>query len=66
MFKRKGGGGVKGLLNNVKKNCTFLSGWLPLLHLKDGFMEEDYWAIPRIALLFKGLYLQRDNSLRQL
>ena len=29
MFKRKGGG-VKGLLNNVQKNCTFLSGWLPL------------------------------------
>ena len=29
MFKRKGGG-VKGLLNNVKKNCTFLKGWLPL------------------------------------
>ena len=27
----KGGGGVKGLLNNVKKNCTFLKGWLPLL-----------------------------------
>ena len=25
----KGGGGVKGLLNNVKKNCTFLKGWLP-------------------------------------
>ena len=25
----KGGGGVKGLLNNVQKNCTFLSGWLP-------------------------------------
>ena len=24
-------GGVKGLLNNVKKNCTFLNGWLPLL-----------------------------------
>ena len=23
------GGGVKGLLNNVKKNCTFLTGWLP-------------------------------------
>ena len=23
-------GGVKGLLNNVKKNCTFLNGWLPL------------------------------------
>ena len=30
MFKRKGEGG-KGLLNNVKKNCTFLNGWLPLL-----------------------------------
>ena len=30
MFKRKEGGGVKGLLNNVKKNCTFLKGWLPL------------------------------------
>ena len=29
MFKRKGGG-VKGLLNNVKKNCTFLSWRLPL------------------------------------
>ena len=27
MFKRKGGG-VKGLLNNVQKNCTFLKGWL--------------------------------------
>ena len=28
MFKRKGGG-VKGLLNNVKKNCTFLKERLP-------------------------------------
>ena len=26
----KGGGGVKGLLNNVQKNCTFPSRWLPL------------------------------------
>ena len=26
----EGGGGGKGLLNNVKKNRTFLSGWLPL------------------------------------
>ena len=24
-----GGGGVKGLLNNVQKNCTFLTRWLP-------------------------------------
>ena len=31
MFKRKGGGGgAKGFLNNVKKSCTFLAGWLPL------------------------------------
>ena len=29
MFKRKGGG-VKGPLNNVQKNCTFLTRWLPL------------------------------------
>ena len=26
----KGGWGVKGLLNNVKKNCTFLKGGHPL------------------------------------
>ena len=25
------GGGVKGLLNNVQKNCTFLKGGLPLV-----------------------------------
>ena len=25
------GGGVKGLLNNVKKNCTFLKWGLPLV-----------------------------------
>ena len=30
MFKRKGGGEVKGLLNNVKKNCFFLKGFLLL------------------------------------
>ena len=29
----EGGRGVKGLLNNVQKNCTFLGGWLPLLLL---------------------------------
>ena len=27
---QKKGGGVKGLLNNVQKNCTFLGGWHPL------------------------------------
>ena len=30
MFKRRVGGGVKGFLNNVQKNCTFLTGRLPL------------------------------------
>ena len=37
------GGGVKGLLNNVQKNCTFLKGRLPLcskseknIHWEDG------------------------------
>ena len=25
------GGGVKGFLNNVQKNCTFLIRWLPLV-----------------------------------
>ena len=29
MFKRKGGGGVKGFLNNVKKTALFLSGGFP-------------------------------------
>ena len=28
------GGGVKGLLNNVKKNCTFLKGRLPLAQFR--------------------------------
>ena len=37
MFKRKGGG-VKGLLNNVKKNCTFLKGWLPLVIHQKGML----------------------------
>ena len=29
MFKRKGGGGVKGFLNNVKKTALFLHGIFP-------------------------------------
>ena len=39
MFKR--GGGVKGLLNNVKKNCTFLKGWLPLHLFDDNICQFD-------------------------
>ena len=30
-------GGVKGLLNNVKKNCTFLTWRLPLSGFQDNF-----------------------------
>ena len=30
MFKTKGGGGVKGFLNNVQKNCGSGAGWHPL------------------------------------
>ena len=32
------GGGVKGLLNNVQKNCTFLKGGLPLLKSRLNFL----------------------------
>ena len=55
MFKRRGEGGVKGFLNNVKKNCTFLTGWLPsityekkpvtmfyLINQKLGHLERAY------------------------
>ena len=41
MFKRKGGG-VKGFLNNVQKNCTFLTGGLPLLPLYDQNLNPQY------------------------
>ena len=30
------GGGVKGLLNNVQKNSTFLKRWLPLFANENG------------------------------
>ena len=41
MFKRKGGG-VKGFLNNVKKNCTFFTGWLPLFSIILFFLETKF------------------------
>ena len=52
MFKRKGGGGVKGLLNNVKKNCTFLKGWLPLSVDVDG--AQVYIKI-ELIISYRGL-----------
>ena len=38
----KGGGGAKGLLNNVQKNCTFLKGGHPLVRgaLTKQFAED--------------------------
>ena len=45
MFKQKGGG-VKGLLNNVKKNCTFLKGWLPFAS-----EEKEWHQVPGVDLL---------------
>ena len=60
MFKRKGGG-VKGLLNNVKKNCTFLKGWLPLVHPVKSEISENFlhpvmgcrcrWSLLQVILL---------------
>ena len=56
MFKRKGGGGVKGLLNNVKKNCTFLTGGHPLSE-KYAFSEARLSELPigmKFCVFFRG------------
>ena len=37
------GGGVKGLLNNVQKNCTFLKRWLPSQHNAKLRGTEENW-----------------------
>ena len=52
MFKQRGGGGVKGFLNNVQKNCTFLSGWLPLP--QEGFDGS--------VMLRSGLKKSKDSA----
>ena len=39
MFKTKGGG-VKGFLNNVQKNCGSGEGWHPLFSLQQRLLEE--------------------------
>ena len=69
MFKRKGGG-VKGLLNNVQKNCTFLAGWLPLLDLclhKVRLIQrvQLYIHVPR-RLQFTWLQADVDKKKRKL
>ena len=51
MFKRKGGG-VKGLLNNVKKNALFL---------KDGFPYSGYIHDVKHGLAIKFLFDKDQN-----
>ena len=51
----KGGGGVKGLLNNVKKNCTFLTRWLPL-ESTASMDNEGHW-FPR-AVQGKSVFIK--------
>ena len=53
MFQRKGGG--QRLLNNVKKNCTFLIRWLPL------YNQMSRIQIPHFLRCYK--YLQRRSFL---
>ena len=58
MFKRKGGGGGKGLLNNVKKTALFLRDGFPnrelniqcigqrsVFSFKPLFEEKGFWSI---------------------
>ena len=47
MFKRKGGG-VKGLLNNVQKNCTFFSWRLPWVR------AYNRWVVPLKSVNLKN------------
>ena len=55
MFKRMGGGGVKGFLNNVKKNCTFLAGWLPLLGNIEIFLKFPFFdKLPVVFAVVTG------------
>ena len=57
----KGGGGVKGLLNNVQKNITFPPGWLPLL---PSFLVNTKTRLEmEIAPSYKLLTLHKLHSL---
>ena len=49
--QNEGGGGVKGRLNNVQKNCTFLTRWHPLWLKK----ISNFCAIYCNPLLFSHL-----------
>ena len=43
----KGGGG-KGFLNNVQKNCTFLRGWHPLVKLVTYISQGCYMDVSKL------------------
>ena len=50
MFKQMGGVGANGFLNNVKKNCTFFTGWLPYGKKKKFSIFFGAWNILPIGL----------------
>ena len=47
MFKRKGGG-VKGLLNNVQKNCIFLYMMASLVYFTNKQVLQNVWNWPNL------------------
>ena len=51
MFKRKGGGGVKGFLKNVKKTALFLFDGFPY-EVKDGYDDQRILLGPNIVVRF--------------
>ena len=61
MFKRKGGGG-KGLLKNVQKNCTFLTRWLPSFNkTKWNFHKNKRVHLYLMCQILLKKYIQRTN-----
>ena len=64
MFKRKGEG-VKGLLNNVKKNCTFLSWRLPLSLYKVHQKVRKFASIDQNGPKFRVLYAKKFTGLKK-
>ena len=68
MFKRRGEG-VKGFLNNVQKNCTFLTGRLPLLesgqsHLIHSHPRMTEWCQNDKSGSFHGHFQRNDGWMK--
>ena len=55
------GGGVKGLLNNVKKNCTFLKRWLPL-PTEVSYLSQSWIRFWRIYVINTQYLLVKEIS----